>query len=93
MHFNNAQSQGDPVEWLQGNRAMKANPMTKTKTKKNPPPRVMIRRSWMVVSFCENQCGEYGVDDMEFCDPKDALDYALNEAERLGVELTYGIIA
>lgn len=70
---------------------MKANPMTNTDT--TPPPIVMIRRSWMVVTFCEDEDGVYGPDEEEFDNHDEALAFAIGQADMFEIGVTYGHIA
>ncbi len=66
---------------------------TKTDTDTDDLPRVVIRRSWIVLTFCKDDDGDYGVDDEEFIDQAEALRYAAQQADKHGVGITYGHVA
>ena len=65
-------------------------PHTETDTDADDLPRVVIRRSWVVLTFCEDDDGEYGVDDEEFIGHEEALNFAAQQAAKHGVEISYG---
>lgn len=63
---------------------------TETDTDIDDLPRVVLRRSWIVLTFCKDEDGEYGVDDEEFLTEGIAYQYARDQAAQHGVEITYG---
>lgn len=65
---------------------------TETDTDTDDLPRVVIRRSWIVLTFCKDDDGDYGVDDEEFIDQAEALHYAAQQADKHQVCIIHGHI-
>ena len=61
-------------------------------TKTDNEPKVIIRRSWIVLTMCEDH-GEYRVEDEEFLTEPMAHQYATEQAAKHGIKLTYGQVS
>ena len=56
-------------------------------------PKVIIRRSWVVLTFCEDDDGDNVVYDEEFVDHEEALLFAAQEADKHRIGITYGHVS
>lgn len=72
--------------------------MTETNTNDNDDteiepyelPRVVIRRSWVVVAAYIDEDGDPNFYDEEFVDKAEAIVHAAQQADKYGVGITYG---
>lgn len=74
--------------------------MTETNTNDNDEienepyelPRVVLRRSWVVVAAYMDEDGDPNFYDEEFVDIAEAIVHAAQQADKYGVDITYGHI-